>query len=113
MYYLLKIRQPYTVCIDFTINNIACPILHIINLIISHFLTFVIIIKYDFIIFIVVHNYGLHLPQGGISVFLGAGLSWVIFVFIKKYQFFMNGSKNIIKWSLSEHETKNFYTLII
>ena len=25
----------------------------------------------------------------------------------------MNGSKNIIKWSLSEHETKNIYTLNI
>lgn len=74
MYYLLKIRQPYTVCIDFTINNIACPILHIINLIISHSLTFVIIIKYDFIIFIVVHKLWITSSSGGYIRLFGSRL---------------------------------------
>ena len=65
-------RQTYTVCMyvcmyvctDFTPTNIACQvlsqiILHIIILIISHLSAFVIILKYDFTNFIVVHNYGL------------------------------------------------------
>ena len=52
------------VCTDFTPTNIVCQvlsqiILHIIILIISHLSAFVIILKYDFTNFIVVHNYGL------------------------------------------------------
>ena len=65
------------VCIDFTPTNITCQvlsqiILHIIILIISHLLAFVIILKYDFTNFIVVHNYGLHLPQGVYPSFIAS-----------------------------------------
>ena len=67
--FLKKDRPILYVCTDFTPTNIACQvlsqiILHIIILIISHLSAFVIILKYDFTNFIVVHNYGLHLPQG-------------------------------------------------